>query len=54
VPRAAWVRVDEARWALGELRVEVSDGAPALRSLADWLLTMLTRRAPRRAARRGR
>ena len=27
VPRAAWVRVDEARWALGELRVEVADGA---------------------------
>jgi len=54
VPRAAWVRVDEARWALGELRVEVSDGAPALRSLADRLLTMLTRRAPRRAPRRGR
>jgi hypothetical protein len=53
VPRAAWVRVDGEAWHLGDGRVEVADGAPALRALADRLLTMLTRRAkrrPRRAA----
>jgi hypothetical protein len=54
VARAAWVRVDEASWALGDARVEVAAGAPALRSLADRLLTMLTRQAPRRASKRAR
>lgn len=49
VERAAWVRVDGEQWAMGEERVDVAEGAPALRALADRLLTMLTRRAPRRA-----
>ena len=51
VARAAWVRVDEARWSLGGDAVAVADGPAALRGLADRLLTMLTRRAPRRARR---
>jgi hypothetical protein len=48
VARAAWVRVDGAQWVLGEAHADLSGGPAALRALADRLLTMLTRRAPRR------
>ncbi len=51
VERAAWVRVDGEQWTLGDEHIEVAAGAPALRGLADRLLTMLTRRAKRRAKR---
>ena len=48
VTRSAWVRVDEAHWVQGEAHADMAGGPTALRALADRLLAMITRRAPRR------
>jgi len=48
VTRSAWVRIDEARWVQGEAHADMAAGPVALRALADRLLAMITRRAPRR------
>ena len=51
VERVAWVCVNEAQWVIGDARVAVAEGAPALRGIADQLLTMLTRQAKSRGKR---
>jgi hypothetical protein len=45
------VCVNEAQWVIGDARVAVAEGAPALRGIADRLLTMLTRQSKSRGKR---